>query len=189
MESPLTALFQLIDAFKTMGIDYVVVGSIASSVHGDYRSSADVDVLAKMSVEHVAPLVKIIAKNFYVDDVAAVRAIKLGRSFNVIHLLSVFKIDIFVPTNEFDNEQLARRELQTIETETAHEIWIATAEDTILAKLRWFQAGSEVSELQWRDVKGILATQKPELDFAYLRSWAERIGVSDLLGRALEETE
>ena len=189
MESPLTALFQLIDAFKTLGIDYVIVGSIASSVHGDYRSSADVDVLAKLSVERVNPLVKALSNHFYIDDLAAVRAINQGRSFNVIHLASVFKVDIFVPTNEFDEEQLARRELQTIDADKPHEVWIATAEDTILAKLRWFQSGNEVSDLQWRDVKGILATQRSRLDFAYLRLWAERIGVSSLLKRAFEETE
>lgn len=189
MESPLIALFQLIHAFKNLGIEYVVVGSLASSVHGDYRTSADVDVLAKLSVQHVGPLVEALAGNFYVDDLAAVRAITQGRSFNIIHLASVFKIDIFAPTTEFDNEQLARRELQTIETEDPQEIWIATAEDTILAKLRWFKTGNEVSELRWRDVRGILATRGRRLDFFYLRTWAEHIGVANLLKRALAEIE
>ncbi len=59
MESPLLALFQLIDAFKVVGIDYVVVGSFASSVHGDYRATADIDVVAEISEKQIRPLVNL----------------------------------------------------------------------------------------------------------------------------------
>jgi len=189
MESPLVALFQLIDAFKNLGVDYVVVGSLASSLHGDYRASADIDVLARLSAKHVHPLVNALGGNFYIDDLAVTRAIAQGRSFNVIHLAGIFKIDIFIPTTDLDNQQITRRQLHTIEADGPREIWIATAEDTILAKLRWFRTGKEVSELQWRDVKGILATQRSGLDLDYLRSWAERVAVSDLLERAMKEIE
>src|SRR6266498_2355584 len=102
MESPLIALFQLIDAFKMLGIDYVVVGSLASSLHGDYRASADIDVVAKISAGHVHPLVNTLGGNFYIDDLAVTRAITQGRSFNVIHLAGIFKIDVFIPTTKLD---------------------------------------------------------------------------------------
>ena len=67
----------------------------------------------------------------------------------------------------------------------AGEIWMASAEDVILAKLSWFRKGGEVSEKQWRDVLGILRVQRGRLDADYLRSMAESLGLSDLLDRAL----
>lgn len=189
MESPLIALFQLVDAFKAIQIDYVVVGSIASSFHGDYRASADIDVIARISTAQIRPLVDALSKDFYIDDLSVSKAISQGRSFNVIHLEGIFKIDIFLPATDLSRQQLARRELHAIVADSLHEIWIATAEDTILAKLSWYRLGQEVSELQWRDVKGILGTQGSRLDFDYLRTWAGRIGVADLLDRAVDEMQ
>ena len=188
MDSPLVALFQLIDAFKVVGIDYVVVGSLASSVHGEYRASADIDVLTKITDKHIRPLINSLS-GFYLDDLGALRAISQGRSFNVIHVESVFKIDVFPSKDDFDRQQLARRQSYVIEADVPRELWIATAEDTILAKLYWFRLGEHVSELQWRDVKGILGTQGSKLDRDYMRVWAERIGVADLLEQATRESE
>jgi hypothetical protein len=189
MESPLIALFQLINAFKQVGIDYVIVGSFASSFHGDYRVSADIDVVADISSEQIQPLVNSLGADFYIDDLSVSRAIAQGRSFNVIHLVAIFKVDVFPPVSDLGKQQLARRELHPVEADGSHEIWIATAEDTILAKLHWYRLGEEASELQWRDVKGILGTQGSDLDFDYLRLWAERVGVLDLLDRALNEMQ
>lgn len=186
MQSPLIALFQLIDAFKSVGVDYVMVGSMASSLHGDYRASADIDVVADITAEQVHPFVNSLT-GFYVDDLAVSRAVAQGRSFNVIHLAGIFKIDVFIPTSTFDRQQLRNRELHEIEADGPRQIWIATAEDTILAKLRWYPLGQEVSELQWRDVKGILGTQGSRLDHEYLKTWAEQLGVLDLLERAVQE--
>lgn len=113
MESPLVALFQLVDAFKAVGIEYVVVSSIASSFPGDYRASADIDLVAELSAEQVHPLVKAITGDFYVDDLAVSKAIAQGRSFNVIHLAGIFKFDVFVPASDLSKQQLARRQLQS----------------------------------------------------------------------------
>lgn len=184
MERPLIALFRLIDGFESVGIDYVVVGSIASSLHGEYRASADVDVVADVIREQAASLVSNLRPDFYIDDLSVTKAIESGRSFNAIHSEAIFKIDVFVAAGELARQELARRELHEI---ADHRIWIASAEDTILAKLDWYRRGNEVSELQWRDVKGILGTQATRLDFDYLRSWATRIGVVDLLERALTD--
>jgi hypothetical protein len=188
MENPLIALFQLINAFKAVGIDYVVVGSVASSVHGDYRASADVDVVAEISNSQVRPLVDALSNDFYIDDLSVTKAIARGRSFNVIHLVGIFKVDVFLPRSDLSKQQLARRELHLVGAD-GQEVWIATAEDTMLAKLHWYRLGGEVSELQWRDVQGILGTQGARLDLNYSRLWAERVGILDLLERALLEAQ
>ena len=68
-------------------------------------------------------------------------------------------------------------------------MYVATPEDTILAKLRWYRAGHETSNTQWNDVLGVLGTSGNYLDAEHLRTWAERLGVLDLLQRALDDVQ
>ncbi len=100
----------------------------------------------------------------------------------------MFKVDVFVRSRRpFDQLQLARRSAHIVTTDPQRIAYVATAEDTILAKLEWYRAGGESSERQWRDVVGIVQAQSGRLDVNYLRHWAEELGVTDLLQRALEQ--
>ncbi len=65
------------------------------------------------------------------------------------------------------------------------QLFVATAEDVVLAKLEWFRASGEVSERQWRDIVGVIKVQDEHLDRPYLQAWARRLGVESLLERAL----
>ena len=103
----------------------------------------------------------------------------------MIHLKAIFKVDVFVPATGLAKQQLARRQSHEIEEQR---IWIAIAEDTILAKLEWYRLGKEVCELQWRDVMGIIGIQGSRLDFDYLKSEARNLGLIDLLERAVEQS-
>jgi len=163
MENPFVVLVEAIRAFDTLGIDYVVVGSTASSIHGEYRASGDVDIVADVKLHQVQALAEKLKAEFYVDDLMMRRAISDGGSFNIIHLRAIFKIDIFVPSTELGKQQLARREQHPLDSTGLQRIWIATAEDTILAKLHWYRLGQETSELQWRDVKGIIGARRGRL--------------------------
>ena len=77
--------------------------------------------------------------------------------------------------------------IEVIATDPERTAYVATAEDTILAKLEWYRMGGGVSERQWRDVLGVMKVQADRLDLAYLRQWADQLNVSDLLERALTE--
>jgi hypothetical protein len=57
----------------------------------------------------------------------------------------------------------------------------------VLRKLEWYRRGGEVSERQWGDVIGVVRAQGERLDRDYMRAWAERLAVADLLDRALRE--
>jgi hypothetical protein len=65
------------------------------------------------------------------------------------------------------------------------EVWVATAEDTIVAKLEWARAGQ--SERQIRDVVGILELSGDGLDRAYIEHWIAELGLEDLWARATSE--
>src|SRR2546423_11465324 len=113
MQSPVDVLSQIARTLDALGIAYVVVGSFASSLHGRYRSTADIDIVADIKPEQIAPLLSALQESFYVDEQAVRRAAGRHGSFNAIHFESVFKVDIFIPPpGGFGRQQLARRWLE-----------------------------------------------------------------------------
>ena len=189
MLSPAEVLFQVVSVLEELNIAYVVVGSFASAARGIYRATNDVDIIADIQPDQVQALLDALQGGFYLDDQAVRRAVASHRSFNAIHFDSTFKVDFFVArSDEFSGQQLARRELESLTPDAARQVYVATAEDTLLAKLRWYRRGGEVSERQWSDVAGIVKVQGGQLDLVYLREWADRLGVRDLLERALGGT-
>ena len=185
---PIQATLLVVEALEALGVPYLIGGSLASAVHGVVRTTMDADLVADLRPEHAEPLAQALGDAFYVDAASIRDAIRHRSSFNVIHLESMFKVDIFIPKQRpFDRAQLQRRTKQVIATEPEREAYVATAEDTILAKLEWYRRGGEVSDRQWQDVLGVLKVQGNRLDLAYLRQWAASLGVSDLLEKALTE--
>lgn len=175
---------------EQIGIPYAVGGSLASSLHGVMRSTLDVDIVADMRPEHIQPLVAALSKEFYADDEMMRDAIEHRSSFNLVHYETAFKVDIFIrKLRAFDKVQLERRQQAVIATDPEQSVYVVSPEDIILAKLEWYRMGGEVSERQWRDVLGVLKTRAGELDLDYLRKWAKELKVTDLLERALKESE
>jgi hypothetical protein len=81
------------------------------------------------------------------------------------------------------------RELQSLPPDiTPEPIFVASPENTIIAKLIWFDKGNRVSERQWGDVRPIIEDQGSNLDFHYLRSWGRTLGVSELLDKAVAQS-
>jgi len=190
MDLPLSVLSQVTAILEQQNISYVLVGSFASSIHGMYRSTADIDILANIHTEQIRPLLDVLQRTFYVDEHAMRDAVAQGRSFNAIHFDSVFKVDIFIArADEFALTQLNRRQLRKISPEKDEALYVATAEDTVLAKLRWYRAGHETSSTQWNDVLGVLGASGSSLDLEYLHTWASKLEIEDLLQKALADVQ
>lgn len=185
MTGPADALTRILGALDRLEIPYMVGGSVASSIHGISRPTMDVDIIAVLQPGNIAGLCEFLKADFYCDAETARDAIARGRAFNVIHFSSSYKFDIFpLQPGAFDQEEFSRRELR----ESAMfgeriEFSVASAEDTILAKLRWYRLGGEVSERQWNDILGIIQVQQGRLDWKYLAEWAGYLNLSDLLDR------
>ena len=176
------------DVLDSLEIPYVIGSSVASIFHGMVRTTMDANILANIETKHVAPFVTAMQNQFYIDEQSLIQAIERRSSVNLIHLQTMFKVDIFVPKERpFDQQQLVRRISERFKADSDKTIWLLSAEDVILAKLDWFRLGGEVSERQWRDILGVLKTQQDIIDIAYLQKWSKELQVQDLLERALVE--
>ena len=148
----------------------------------------DADLVANIQPDQISRFANVLKEDFYVDPLSILDAIQHRSSFNLIHLKTMFKVDIFLPKDRaFDRMQLERRSRMVLMDDPERTAWVTSAEDIILAKLEWFRMGGEVSERQWRDVLGVMKSQGSLLDEAYLRRWAAELDVLDLLERAFNE--
>jgi len=185
----LLALAPVVKVFREIGVRHFIGGSLASSAHGMARASLDVDLIAELVGRHAPVLAERLHEAYYLDASRIEWAIRSRRSFNLIHLATMFKIDVFVAKGRpFDSMALQRATPEMLGDEPeAPVVPMATAEDIVLAKLEWFEAGGRTSERQWTDVVGVLKLRQSDIDPAYLRRWAAALGVEALLERALAE--
>lgn len=171
-----------------IGLRHMVCGSVASSIHGEPRSTIDVDFVVEFGASDAAPLAAALGDEFFVDREAIEAATRTLSSCNVIHRESGIKIDLFrLREREFSRSELERSQ-RKLAAPPNQRLTVATPEDMILTKLEWYRKGGEASDQQWRDVCGLLKMQSGRLDASYLAKWAETLGVADLLARAQRDS-
>lgn len=175
----------VLDAFEKSQIKVAIGGSIASSLFGVPRYTHDADLTAEDFSGREGPFVQLFDADYYVSLAAVREANQRNGSFNIIHLPSGFKVDVFIlKSRAFDQNLLQRRIITTELDPSGRPIAVLSPEDILLHKLEWFRLGGEVSDRQWEDVLGVLRVQGERLDGNYLDQWAKELGVSDLLTEA-----
>lgn len=174
--SPEAVLRQVVRALEEVGIDYMLTGSFAGSYHGVPRATQDIDLVIDATEAQVLSFARrLAATGFYVSEDAARDAVSLRGQFNVIDQSRGWKVDLILRKDRpFSRSEFSRR---TVEEAFGFPLYMATAEDTVLAKLEWSKIGE--SEQQLRDVVGIVQSQGHRLDEEYIRTWAEELNLMD----------
>jgi hypothetical protein len=183
------AILKVVETFESLKLPYAIGGSVASGVRGVPRATNDVDFIASLSPGHSAKFATNLGQEFYADENDIRTALQRGRSFNLIHMPTAFKIDIFPAIEDFHHAQLEHATIATFDF-FGQQITcrVVSAEDVFLAKLRWYRLTGNSSERQWNDLSGVVAVSGEALDRQYLTSWAAKLGVTDLLEKALSES-
>jgi hypothetical protein len=182
-EDVIDVALRVAEALESVGAVYFVGGSLASSLHGEPRATNDIDFVIDIPLGKLAALTDALGPDFEIDGDMLRDAVMHGRSANVFYLPLAMKIDFFGhPHGPYDEAEFGNR--RAVPLREGRSLVVKSAEDTILRKLLWFREGGEVSDRQWRDVLGVLRAQQDNLDAAYLKQWARRLRVDDLLERA-----
>lgn len=187
----IVALAPVVAALNALEIRHFVGGSVASSFHGATRTTMDVDVICELEESNVPQFVAALQNGeYYLSESAILQAVRRQSCFNLIHLATSFKVDVFVSRQRpFDTLAMRRASLHTLGEQVTVEVPIASAEDVIISKLEWYRLTSETSDRQWDDVSRLLQLLGDEADRDYLTKAAESVGVADLLERLLELLE
>jgi hypothetical protein len=187
LAEPIAVTVQVAAILDDLGIAYVVGGSLASSVHGIPRSTQDLDLLVELPGSKVDELVSRLSIDFYVDSEMVRDAVQRRASFNIVHLKTMFKVDMFVS----DRRPLLVEEMQRRHGfELGHPprtVYVCSAEDIVVQKLDWFEKGQRISDRQWGDLIGVLKVRRGALDLVYIRRWADALGLHESCERALQE--
>jgi len=178
------------DILQQLDIAYAIGGSVASSIYGKVRFTEDADITVEPFDNQADRLIELLSSDYYISKEAVYQALKQQGSFNVIHLESAFKIDVFIRKNTaFQKQLITRRKSLKLSDSLKKEFAVISPEDIILVKLQWYRDGGCSSQRQWDDVLGILAVQAERLDFEHLNKWAAILGINELLEKAIAQSK
>jgi hypothetical protein len=180
-------LHEVVAAFESLGIGYALGGSLASSIYGFTRLTADADIMVEPFEGKEARLIDCFGDDYYVSREGVGRALRDRTSFNIINSSMGYKVDVFIQNETAFHHSVMQRRTPFLPSSVGKRpINIVSAEDIILLKLDWFRQEGESSDNQWSDILGVLRTQAQRLDRSYLEQWAKELGVLDLLESSLQ---
>lgn len=142
------------------------------------------DLVADLPSGSVDEFCSLLKDTFYVDADMIREAIQRRASFNIVHLGTMFKADIFIMKGDsWSREEMSRVREEEIAS-LGRSIRFASPEDVLLHKLIWYKLGNEISDRQWGDILGVIRVQGDSLEQDYLDRWADILEISNLLRRA-----
>ncbi len=179
------AVSVLLDALNEEGISYMLVGSFSSNAYGEARSTKDADFVVHLNPEQRESFFGKLPPEFEVDYQVIFETIT-GHTRQIIEVPSIpFEIELFDLSEEpFDQSRFSRR-LKTTMLERV--VWLPTAEDVVVQKLRWAKLGNRPKD--FLDALGILKVRSDRLDWDYIRKWCEQLGISDKMEELIESAE
>lgn len=180
MNDQLEFLSFVVHRLDSAGVPYMLTGSVAMSLYGQPRMTRDIDLVVECASTDAAAWVRLFGDDCYISQEAVADALARGGMFNVIHNEGVAKADFIVRRDdEYRQVEFARRQVRRI---GALEVSVVAREDLVLSKLLWWKDGGSA---QQRADLVVMLESAAGLDFAYLESWATRLGVGSQLKELL----
>jgi hypothetical protein len=173
---------------STLGVPYMVSGSVAVIIYGEPRLTHDVDLIVVLDREHIARLPEVFRPaEFYCPptEVIAVEAAREHRGhFNIIHHETGFKADVFLSGRDpLHSWGLARARRLEVEGQV---VVVAPPEYVIVRKLEYYREGG--SEKHLRDIRSMLDTSPDAIDRAELEQQIAKRGLQEEWRQVHERT-
>lgn len=171
-------LAPFLEPLERLDLPYCITGSVAASVYGEPRLTADIDVVLLLRAADVAALRSVFPESeYYVppDETLRLESARNTRgTFNLIHRASQFKADVYLAAHDpLHASALANRRRISV---AGSALWIAPPEYVILRKLEYLREGGQDKHV--RDIRFMLAAT--DVDRAFLDAEIARLGLRAL---------
>jgi hypothetical protein len=174
---------------NTLGVPYMVSGSVAVIIYGEPRLTHDVDLIVVLDREHIARFREVFPPaEFYCPptEVIAVEAVREQRGhFNIIHHETGFKADVYLsgrdPLHAWGLARVRRLEVE------GQVLVVAPPEYVILRKLEYYREGG--SEKHLRDIRSILNSSAKVIQTAELEQQIAERGLQGAWRQVLDRTD
>lgn len=171
------------ERLEKLGIEYMLTGSMALVHYAMPRTTVDIDVVLSIGLKDVNRFIAEFESDYYIPQNRVEDSIRRSRMFNVLNQKTIIKIDCVVKKNDpFQKNAFDRR--QRVNYAGDFDVWIIRKEDLVLSKLLW--AKDSYSEIQMRDVCSVIRNPHDE---DYIRDWAEKLEVTEILQECKELLE
>lgn len=171
------AVIAVVEALDSIGIEYMLVGSLSSNFYGVPRSTHDADFVVQFGHESLNELLERLGPEFQLDRQMSFETVSMTTRHILRLANSPFIIELFcLSDDEHDQERFRRRRQGKLR---GHTVWLPTPEDVIVTKINWSR--NRKSGKDRDDVRGIIAQMGDQLDWNYIYSWADRHGTRELL--------
>jgi len=180
---PVEIVAVVLGALNDAQIPYMLVGSLSSNLYGEPRFTKDADFVVQLTGQSLEALAQRLGPAFKLDRQMGFETITGRSCYRIAHAGGDFLIELFELTDDPHNqERFARRRTSVF---AGVRVFVPTAEDVIVQKLRWYQRGQRLKDLL--DVQSVIDVQAGNLDMAYLRHWCGSHGTLELLEKAFRE--
>lgn len=160
--------FQVVEALNALQVPYLLAGSFASNYYGIPRSTKDADFVLHHAGGVGTEFAARLGSGFELDQQLSFETVTGTYRQYLRHNKTSFKIELFqLSADEYDQTRFARRQERVL---YGRKVWLLSAEDVIVSKLRWARRKDE------EDVKDVLFVQRDKLDWQYIESWCQRHG-------------
>ena len=176
------AVAAVVDALEACQIEYMIVGAFSSNAYSIGRSTKDADFVVDLKNAQLPALMERLGQDFRLDPQLQFETLT-GSVRNIIRFLPTkFEIELFRlnQKDEHHQERFRRRRRQVLRA-INREVWIPTAEDVVIQKLRW-QRRKDLD-----DVVHVLAGSGAGMDWDYLNAWTQKHGTHSLLHDLMKE--
>jgi hypothetical protein len=174
------AAIKFIQAANSLGIDHLLVGSLAASYYGLSRSTTDADFVIQMDQPKLTALAEQLGSSYRLEPQAAFEIHTLKQLHVIVVVGTVFKIDVFsLSADPFDQERFQRRVKVDLRGQSAY---VPTAEDVVVMKVRWHRP------YDLEDAKAVVAAMGNRLDWPYMQRWCDAHGTRAILDELQSQT-
>jgi len=174
----------LVSVFDRVGVPYMIVGSYSSNFYGIPRSTKDADLVVHLPSAEWAKLPSLLPDGIEMEDQMSFEMVTSTRRELLRVKQSLFQIELFrLSDDPHDQARFERR--RKLEIFPGVEVFLPTAEDVIVQKLRWNLGAKRQKD--FTDVVAVLQVQSQVLDWPYIEKWCAEHGTLEVLAQAKAE--